>query len=61
MRTSAEVTRYEQDGKEVAVHLVGGEIVKGAALVGADGLMSKVRAQLVGDGAPKVSGHTTYR
>ena len=31
------------------------------ALVGAEGLWSKIRAQLVGDGPPKVSGHTTYR
>ena len=33
----------------------------GAALVGADGLWSNVRRQVVGDGAPRVSGHTTYR
>ena len=33
----------------------------GAALIGADGLWSNVRRQLVGDGAPRVSGHTTYR
>ena len=61
VRTSAEVARYEQDGKEAAVHLTGGEIIKGEGLIGADGVMSKVRAQLVGDGPPKVSGHTTYR
>jgi salicylate hydroxylase len=30
-------------------------------LIGADGLNSNVRQQLVGDGAPRVSGHTTYR
>ena len=61
VRTNAEVLRYEQSDKGVVVHLGGGERVQGAALVGADGLMSKVRAQLVGDGPPKVSGHTTYR
>ena len=33
----------------------------GAALIGADGLWSNVRRQVVGDGAPRVSGHTTYR
>ena len=33
----------------------------GALLVGADGLWSNVRRQVVGDGPPRVSGHTTYR
>ena len=33
----------------------------GAALIGADGLWSNVRRQVVGDGPPRVSGHTTYR
>jgi salicylate hydroxylase len=61
LRTSAEVVCYEQDGAGVAVHLDSGETVEGAALVGADGLLSKVRAQLAGDGPPRVSGHSTYR
>ncbi len=30
-------------------------------MIGADGLWSKVRRQVVGDGPPRVSGHTTYR
>jgi len=30
-------------------------------LIGADGLWSNVRKQVVGDGPPLVSGHTTYR
>jgi 3-hydroxybenzoate 6-monooxygenase len=61
IRTSAEVERYEQDGTQVAVRLSSGETVGGAALAGADGLLSKVRAQLAGDGPPRVSGHSTYR
>src|SRR3546814_6132347 len=35
--------------------------VTGSALIGADGLRSPVRAQMIGDGEPIVSGHTTYR
>jgi len=35
--------------------------VAGAALIGADGLWSRIRRQVVGDGMPRVSGHTTYR
>jgi salicylate hydroxylase len=61
LKTSSEVVGYEQDGDGVRAILKSGERVEGAALVGADGLMSKVRAQLVGDGRPRVTGHTTFR
>jgi salicylate hydroxylase len=61
LRTSAGVERYEQDGAGVTAFLADGEAVRGAALIGADGLWSNVRRQVVGDGAPRVSGHTTYR
>jgi salicylate hydroxylase len=61
LRTSAEVTGYDQDATGVTAHLADGTRIRGRALVGADGLWSKVRRQLVGDGAPRVSGHTTYR
>ena len=61
LRTKAEVAGYEQDGATVRAVLASGEKVDGAALIGADGLWSKVREQLVGDGPPRVTGHTTYR
>lgn len=61
LRTGCEVLSYDQDKSGVSVALANGEQVRGAALVGADGLMSRVRSQLVGDGPPRVSGHTTYR
>jgi len=61
LRTSAEVVRYGQDGSGVTAMLANGESVGGAALIGADGLWSNIRRQMVGDGAPRVSGHTTYR
>ena len=47
------------DGVEVMVD--GGERVRGTALIGADGLWSNVRKQIIGDDPPRVSGHTTYR
>ena len=61
LRTSAEVVDYAQDGSGVVVILAGGERVQGCALIGADGLWSNIRKRVVGDGAPRVSGHTTYR
>jgi salicylate hydroxylase len=61
LRVRSEVVSYAQDGSSVTAKLATGETVTGSLLVGADGLWSNVRKQLVGDGAPRVSGHTTYR
>jgi 2-polyprenyl-6-methoxyphenol hydroxylase-like FAD-dependent oxidoreductase len=61
LSVSSEVTDYDQDGRSVTATLANGKTVTGSALIGADGLWSNVRRRLVGDGAPRVSGHTTYR
>ena len=61
LRTTCEVTGYDQDGARVRARLADGSHVDGVALVGADGLWSNIRKQLAGDGAPRVTGHTTYR
>lgn len=61
VRTSAQVVDYAQDGATVSAILADGSRVAGSALIGADGLWSKIRKRLVGDGLPRVSGHTTYR
>lgn len=61
LRPGAEVTGYAQDAATVTALLADGTRAQGAALIGADGLWSRIRRQLVGDGAPRVSGHTTYR
>ncbi|MFH9138919.1 3-hydroxybenzoate 6-monooxygenase [Streptomyces sp. NPDC017524] len=59
--TGAAVTGYEQDADRVTAVLANGERVGGDALVGADGIHSAVRAQMIRDGEPLVSGHTIYR
>ena len=61
LKTHSQVVSYSQSGDTVTAQLGNGESVSGTALIGADGLRSKVRQQMVGDGEPIVSGHTTYR
>ena len=61
LRTNCGVKRYEQDGATVTAVLETAERVTGSALIGADGLWSNIRYQVVNDGHPRVSGHTTYR
>jgi salicylate hydroxylase len=61
LRVNSEVLDYEQDGVTVTAKIASGENVAGCALIGADGLRSNIRQRLVGDGEPRVSGHSTYR
>lgn len=61
LRTNSGVVRYEQDDSSATAILHDGSHVNGTALIGADGLWSNIRSQMRNDGAPRVSGHTTYR
>jgi 3-hydroxybenzoate 6-monooxygenase len=61
LRTSSKVECFEQDGSGVRAQLAGGETLQGDALIGADGLWSRIREAVVGDGKPRVSGHIAYR
>jgi 3-hydroxybenzoate 6-monooxygenase len=61
LRTSSKVESFEQDGSGVRAQLAGGETLQGDALIGADGLWSRIREAVVGDGKPRVSGHIAYR
>ncbi len=61
LRSGAEVIDYDQDAGSVTAILADGERVRGRALIGADGLWSNIRKRVIGDGPPRVSGHTTYR
>ncbi len=61
LRTKSEIRGYAHADTYINVELGNGETIAARALIGADGLHSHVRQQLIGDGAPRVSGHTTYR
>jgi salicylate hydroxylase len=61
LRTDAGVVGYEQENACVSALLEDGSRESGCVLIGADGLWSKVRKQMLNDGPPRVSGHTTYR
>ncbi len=58
--TSTTVQRVEQDDEGVTVSDAQGGRHRGLALIGADGVKSAVRRQVVGDEA-RVSGHVVYR
>jgi 3-hydroxybenzoate 6-monooxygenase len=58
--TSTTVASVRQDADSVTVIDAKGNRHRGAALIGADGVKSAVRAQFVGDAA-RVSGHVVYR
>lgn len=61
LRAKNSVVAYEQDPVSATAILDTGEHVAGDALIGADGIHSAIRQQLVGDGPPRVSGITVYR
>jgi 2-polyprenyl-6-methoxyphenol hydroxylase-like FAD-dependent oxidoreductase len=61
VRLGAEVTGFAQDAAGVTVRLAGGEELRSALLVGADGLRSVVRRSVIGDGAPRYAGYLAWR
>jgi 2-polyprenyl-6-methoxyphenol hydroxylase-like FAD-dependent oxidoreductase len=59
--SAAEVTGYEIRGGQVTVFLRDGRALVADLLIGADGLRSAVRAQMLGDGEPRYVGCTAWR
>src|SRR5262249_16253182 len=57
----AMVTGFDDFGDRVAVTTSDGRSFSGAALIGADGLRSFIRSQLVGDGEPRPIGYVAPR
>jgi salicylate hydroxylase len=61
LETDRTVEDFDQDEGSVTLTLRSGERIPGRALIGCDGMWSKVRDKIVGDGKPLVSGHIAYR
>jgi 2-polyprenyl-6-methoxyphenol hydroxylase-like FAD-dependent oxidoreductase len=61
VRLGIAVAGYERRGDRMVVRGASGESIECDLLVGADGLHSVVRAQLIADGAPRYAGYTSWR
>jgi 3-hydroxybenzoate 6-monooxygenase len=61
LRVKSKVGAFTLSDAGVEVQLADGRRLRGDALIGADGLWSRVRETIVGDGKPRISGHIAYR
>ena len=61
LNTDSEINGFQQDEHGVRVVLTDGREAQGDALVGADGLWSNIRRQLLNDGGLHATGHLAYR
>ncbi|HEY7933093.1 MAG TPA: FAD-dependent monooxygenase [Solirubrobacteraceae bacterium] len=61
VQTGCKVERFEQTDGTVEVVLAGGGSESADVLIGADGIESTIRAQLLGDQPPRHSGLTMWR
>ncbi len=61
LRTAARVEAFEETPTEVVARLADGGLARGEALIGADGIHSRVRAQLLGAQPLRMCGHVLYR
>jgi salicylate hydroxylase len=61
LTVNSSVERFVQHDTGVTLFTADGREAQGDVLVGADGLWSQVRQQLLNDGAPRATGHLAYR
>ena len=61
LQTASRVVAWQRRAGAMSVLLEDGRQVSAWGLIGADGLHSRVRAQLLGDARPRFSGHVLYR
>lgn len=61
VRTGSRVVAFEETGRDVRVELESGEEIRGDLLVGADGLRSRTREQLMGEREARFTGVVVWR
>ncbi|MAL01473.1 MAG: salicylate hydroxylase [Alcaligenaceae bacterium] len=61
IHTGCKVAEYDDTGNSVKVTTEDNRTFEGAALIGCDGLWSRIRSRLLNDGPPRVAGHIAYR
>lgn len=61
LRLGAEVTGFAQTADGATAMLASGEHVQGDVLIGADGIHSAIRAQMLGPDAPVFTGNVAWR
>src|SRR6266568_1246289 len=61
LHTSKELAGFTDRGKSVVANFSDGSEYEGRAIIGADGLRSRMREILIGDGPPQPVGHVSYR
>ena len=61
LHVNTEAVDFEDTGTRVTVTCADGRCFTGEALIGADGIWSKIRGLVAGDGEPMPSGHIAYR
>ena len=61
IRLNTQVAGYQQEAQSVALQLVNGETITGDVLIGADGIHSKIREQLLGPEKPTFMGQVAWR
>ena len=61
LHTSKELVSFSERDRSVVAKFADGSEYEGRAMIGADGLRSRVREVLIDDGPPRPVGHVTYR
>jgi salicylate hydroxylase len=61
VRLGSRVTGYTHTNAHIVAHLESGEDIEADLLVGADGIHSAVRAQMIGPDAPRYTGNVAWR
>lgn len=61
LHTSKDLVDFTERKDGVVARFADGSEHQGVAMIAADGLRSRAREIVIGDGAPRLSGHVTYR